>query len=238
MTWIGSPNYSKGRLPYRKPSVIVIHHMAGFLAGADATFQNTKRQTSAHYGIENDTVHQYVRESDTAWHSNNWFMNRKSIGIEHSADVDRPPTAATYRTSGKLVAEICKRWGIPLDRKHIIKHSEVTPTQCPGLVNLDRIIAEAKKYLTNEDEFMGVSAKNYSAEATRGYIFEFTGGFHSLADVRKNHLGKNRAQIRSSKGFQTERRVMLKRFGLTDAEIKKHNNLNKRFIDVIFAAGR
>ncbi|MCE3613275.1 N-acetylmuramoyl-L-alanine amidase, partial [Escherichia coli] len=80
--WVGSPNFTPGRTA--PIDTIVVHWMAGWLAGADQTFQDRVRQTSAHYGIEDGTVHQYVKEADTAWHAGSFPANSRSIGIEHS----------------------------------------------------------------------------------------------------------------------------------------------------------
>lgn len=46
-----------------------------------------------------------------------------------------------------------------------------------------------------EDSFMGVSAKDWSVEAVRGFIKEVTGVSHSRADILKNHAGKSRPKI-------------------------------------------
>jgi len=141
MTWKPSPNFTGGRTA--KIDRIVIHWIVGTLASADATFANRNSQVSAHYGIENSTVHQYVKESDTAWHA--MSANARSIGIEHSAAPGRNATALTIQTSAKLVADICKRYNIPIDRTHIIKHSDVVATQCPGTIPIDEIIKQAKE---------------------------------------------------------------------------------------------
>lgn len=121
--------------------------MDGTLAATDQVFQDTERQTSAHYGIEDTTVHQYVKESDTAWHSGSGDMNLRSIGIEHSAAPGRPATQKTILTSSQLIATLCKQYNIPCDRSHIIKHSEVFPTQCPGTIPIDQIISQANVIL-------------------------------------------------------------------------------------------
>jgi len=139
-TWVGSPNYDESRATIDR---VVIHWMAGTLASADAQFKKTGG-TSAHYGIENDVVHQYVLEKNTAYHAGNYAMNQRSIGIEHSAAPGRDATEETYKTSGELVAQIAKAYNIPLDRAHIIKHSEVVPTQCCGTVDVDKIISIAR----------------------------------------------------------------------------------------------
>ncbi|MBS0149346.1 MAG: N-acetylmuramoyl-L-alanine amidase [Nitrospira sp.] len=66
---IGSPNKDKGREGYQ-PEAIVIHIMEGTLKGTDAWFKNEESGVSAHYGIgEASEIHQYVGESDRAWHT-------------------------------------------------------------------------------------------------------------------------------------------------------------------------
>lgn len=146
--WIGSPNYDDAS--YRKPIDRVVIHWFGVgkQAGADATFQKPGG-TSAHYSIEDDSIHQYVAEENVAYHAGVYAMNQRSIGIEHSAEPGRDATEATYRNSGALVAQICKKYNIPLDRTHIIKHSEVKATQCPGTMDLDKIINLAKGNMAN-----------------------------------------------------------------------------------------
>lgn len=138
--WIGSPNFDTNRT---KIDTIFIHWMAGTLQGTDAQFQKPQG-TSAHYGIEDLTIHQYVKEEHVAYHAGVYSQNQRSIGIEHSAAPDRPASNATYETSGKLIAEICQRYSIPLDREHIRGHKEVRNTQCPGTIDIDRLISIAK----------------------------------------------------------------------------------------------
>lgn len=141
LSWVLSPNFDTNR---KKIDRIVIHWMVGTLAAADAVFKKTTPGTSAHYGIEDDIVHQYVKEENVAYHAGVYTMNQRSIGIEHSADPNRPATNSTYSTSAQIVADVCKRYGIPLDREHILGHNQVKATQCPGTMDIDRIIREAK----------------------------------------------------------------------------------------------
>jgi len=143
--WIGcnENNYMNGRNG-NNPEVIIIHWIAGTLASCDITFQNPDRQASAHYGIANDIIHQYVKEEDTSFNCGVWEWNLKSISIEHEASPENPLSEESYQTSGKLVKEICDRYGIPLDREHIKGHNEIKPTQCPGTINIDKIIEIAK----------------------------------------------------------------------------------------------
>lgn len=136
ISWIGSPNYTSGR---QGASVdkIVCHWMAGTLASTDSVFQNTTRQTSAHYGVgQGGNVHQYVKESDTAWHAGSWDANISSIGIEHEGGPTIAITDSVYDTSAELIASIWKRLGrtVPL-----VRHNSIIATQCPGTLDLDRL---------------------------------------------------------------------------------------------------
>lgn len=150
--WIGANenNYTKGRgKPIKK---IVLHWIVGTLESADATFANPDRKASAHYGIANNEIHQYVREEDTAWHASNWGINQESIGIEHeggwleSDGKRKVPTATTHQTSAKLIADICNRYQLPIDRNTIHVHNEYSATQCPGSLDVNRIIELARQY--------------------------------------------------------------------------------------------
>ena len=133
--WIGSPNFTSGRQGSRI-LYFVIHHMAGYLSGADATFQNRSRNTSAHYGIENNEVHQYVDIKNTAYHAGQWGANIASIGIEHSADSNRQASDATYETSAQLMAQLIKENAAPNDRR---PHRAFVATACPGIIDLNRL---------------------------------------------------------------------------------------------------
>jgi len=140
--WKGSPNYDKNRKPITK---IVIHWFGvGDLNSANNRFQSASSGVSAHYGISDDTVFQWVKEEHVAYHAGNYEVNQESIGIEHDATTTKNASEKTYQTSGQLVADICKRHSIPLDREHIIGHNQVKATACPGTLDIDKIINLAK----------------------------------------------------------------------------------------------
>ncbi len=139
----GSPNKDTNRSPIDR---IVIHWFGeGTLDSANSRFQNPTSKVSAHYGISGDLVYQWVKEEEVAYHSGDYGMNQRSIGIEHDATTDHNASESTYKTSIELIKIICKKYSIPIDRTHIIKHSEVKPTQCPGTIDLDRIIREVSE---------------------------------------------------------------------------------------------
>jgi len=155
--WVGSHpnNYMVGRNG-RTISFIVLHWIVGTLESADSTFANPDRIASATYGVGGEQVHQYVKEEDTSYANGNWEKNLTSISIEHEggqllADgkTRMKPSDKTHETSIKLVTELCKKYGIPADKDHILKHSDVgdKPTQCPGTLDINKIIREVKKNL-------------------------------------------------------------------------------------------
>ncbi len=148
MQWIGSPNYDSNRRPIKR---VIIHWIVGNLAASDAVFQSTERGTSAHYAIEDQTIHQYVKEENVAYHAGNYVINQESIGIEHSASPDRPASEETYKTSAKLISLICQKYGIPIDREHIEPHNKYKATQCPGTMDIDKLIELAKQ--TDEPDY-------------------------------------------------------------------------------------
>lgn len=153
---IPATNYAPGRAG-QVIQGIIIHTMVTTLSGADATFHDPNRIASAHYGIRNDgaVIFQWVDEADTAYHcgrlapdSFHPLANTTTIGIEHD-DLGRPfdpRPDALYAASAVLVAELCARYAIPIDRDHIRKHSEVSiaPTGCPDALDIDRIVRQAQ----------------------------------------------------------------------------------------------
>lgn len=144
IVWKGSPNFNDSS--YRKPiDKIIIHWFGiGSLDSANTRFQNDASDVSAHYGISDGLVYQWVKEEEVAWHCGDFPMNQRSIGIECDATTIKNATEQTYQTAGELLRDICNRHNIPLDREHILKHSEVKPTQCPGTLDIDKIISYAK----------------------------------------------------------------------------------------------
>ncbi|MGW0690187.1 MULTISPECIES: N-acetylmuramoyl-L-alanine amidase [unclassified Streptomyces] len=110
---------------------VVIHVTQGSFRGAVKVFQNPAHGAAAHYVVRKDGhVTQMIRELDVAFHAGNKSYNERSVGIEHEGFVDRPQdfTAAMYEASARLSAAICGRYGIPVDRTHIIGHVEVPGT--------------------------------------------------------------------------------------------------------------
>ncbi|MBV8845692.1 MAG: N-acetylmuramoyl-L-alanine amidase [Bryobacterales bacterium] len=167
--WIGCApkNFRQGRPAGEEISTVVIHIIDGSQIGADATFLNNELAAarSAHYSVGRDgTVHQYVKESDTAYHAGvianpTWtgmkktpsgdFVNPNfySIGIEHEGHPEDDWTDAMYASSAWLLRSISARYPSlkNLTRDNVIMHRQIDGDKsCPGFkVDLDRLIAEA-----------------------------------------------------------------------------------------------
>ena len=131
LQWIPAvaSNYDIGRGGQRI-TAIVIHETDGPFFSAINWFRDPRSKTSAHYlvGAWDGTIAQVVTESNTAFHARS--ANRWTIGIEHEfyPRYGIYHTDAQYRSSAKLVCAIARRYGIPVDRAHIIGHNELPDT--------------------------------------------------------------------------------------------------------------
>ncbi|WP_121179461.1 N-acetylmuramoyl-L-alanine amidase [Streptomyces sp. 1114.5] len=116
---------------------LVIHDTESDYAGALAAFQDPREQATAHYLVRAGDGHvtQLVHTSDIAWHAGNKTVNMHSVGIEHEGfalPTDRPTwySEQLYQSSAALVRYLADRFGVPLDRQHVIGHDDVPgPTQ-------------------------------------------------------------------------------------------------------------
>jgi len=131
-TWYGAHtnNYTDANRPGSDPiNKIVVHFVQGSFSSAINWFLDPNASASAHYTVRSSDgfVGQSVHEEDIAYHAGWWDYNRTSVGIEHEGYVSDPSwfTDAMYRSSAKLSAYLCKKYGIPIDRQHIIGHNEV-----------------------------------------------------------------------------------------------------------------
>ncbi|MFD1541050.1 N-acetylmuramoyl-L-alanine amidase [Nonomuraea guangzhouensis] len=113
----------------RRIDYIVIHDTEGTYAGVPSMVHDPK-YVSWHYTIRSSDGHvaQHVRTKDIAWHSGNWDVNARSIGIEHEGYLAKGGTwytEAMYIASAKLVKYLAAKHDIPLDRAHILGHDNV-----------------------------------------------------------------------------------------------------------------
>jgi N-acetyl-anhydromuramyl-L-alanine amidase AmpD len=122
-----TPNKTETNRTAKTIDSIVIHDTEGRFIGSVRALQSVRRAASAHFVVSRrGQVVQLVPVTDVAWHAGNSRWNLHSIGIEHEGWANRRSyTRAEYRASAQLVAYLAHRWGIPVDRSHIIAHGEV-----------------------------------------------------------------------------------------------------------------
>lgn len=85
-----------------------------------------------HYVIRKDGTIERGRP-EWAIGSHAYGENSHSIGIHLSGDfMQAYPTKKQLDRCGALIADICSRYGIPIDRDHIVGHGELMGTSCPG----------------------------------------------------------------------------------------------------------
>ncbi|GGW41325.1 amidase [Streptomyces lucensis JCM 4490] len=108
---------------------IVIHDTEGAWDGVLNLVQDPT-YVSWNYTIRSTDglIAQHVKAKDVAWHAGNWDVNSRSVGIEHEGFLASPDawyTEAMYRSSARLVRYLAARYGVPLDRQHILGHDNV-----------------------------------------------------------------------------------------------------------------
>ncbi len=191
-------NYQEADRSPNQISYIVIHTVQGSLNSAVNTFQSGKLDypRSAHYTIGKEgEVIKSVQPQAIAWHAGtspvgsgkrfeSHILNANSIGIEHAGFVDDPdfPTLKQYITSAALVRLLCAQYKIPIDREHIIGHSQIKSTKGdPGanwdwdfyieLIRYGSLSIPAGIYGTPTERKAGISPQAWSRTVIAGAAF-------------------------------------------------------------------
>ncbi|WP_372351639.1 N-acetylmuramoyl-L-alanine amidase [Streptomyces sp. KL116D] len=126
---------------------IVIHD-------TEATWEETlklvqdKTYLAWHYSLRSTDGHivQSIKAKDVGWHAGNWYVNAKSVGLEHEGFLTQPDswyTEEMYRSSARLVKYLSKKYDIPLDRQHILGHDTVPG---PTTVNIPQMHTDPGPY--------------------------------------------------------------------------------------------
>jgi N-acetylmuramoyl-L-alanine amidase len=159
--WKASPNYAEGRgTAGYSVLAVVIHVSEGSLASCDSWFLNRASRVSAHYCVgRNGEIHQYVRETDTAWHAGRKHgvsaplvlsmgkvnPNLYTVGIEHEGYAESVWTDEQYEQSARLIASIAVRWQFPITADTVIPHRDIySKKTCPGLGDVAKLYQMAR----------------------------------------------------------------------------------------------
>lgn len=113
---------------------VIIHMTEAPATSFRAWMDLCQAEESVHYLVTlSGEVWQMVEEDYLAWHAA--CYNARSIGIYHegySSDPSHPQVL--YESSAGLVAEVCQRWGIPVEHSlmgpGIVAHSDITACCC------------------------------------------------------------------------------------------------------------
>lgn len=146
---VAAGNYGADRLPIK---TIVIHSIVGSVNSAASRFATPGQFASSNYIIgEDGKLYRVLEEYLVPFTNGNYQSNRESITIEH-ADYGKPydpRPEALYKTSAKLVADLCREYKIPCSRSYIKKHREISgsSTECPAGLDVDKIVREAAELL-------------------------------------------------------------------------------------------
>ena len=146
--WYGAPdptsygNYDLANRPTDlKVDTIVLHDTEESYASTIAGFTNPASYVSAHYVVRSADgfVTQFLPTKDVAWQAGNWYVNTHSVGIEQEGFAVEGATwftEALYHSTSQLVRYLATKYGVPLDRLHIIGHDNVpgiSPAGVPGM---------------------------------------------------------------------------------------------------------
>jgi N-acetyl-anhydromuramyl-L-alanine amidase AmpD len=142
--------------------LIVVHSTAGRRGGDIPTLAGkTGRVVSAHYYIQKDGLEiQFVEDHREAWHAgqSSWAgfpsrwgsLNWRSIGIElENLNTGKDPYPEyQIETCAARIRQLCQKWDIPMNRKHIVGHYEVSPGRKtdPRGLDLDDLVRRVNRW--------------------------------------------------------------------------------------------
>jgi MYXO-CTERM domain-containing protein len=193
---------------------VVIHTTQGGYSGAISWFQNPSSDVSAHFVIRSSDgqITQMVGLAQKAWHCSAW--NSRSVGIEHEGFVDDPGrwyTPAMYEASAQLTRWLCDRYGLPIDRTHIVGHVEVpgathtdpgTGWDWPRYLDLVRGMPPGPAY---DAEFVGQDVPATMVAGERAVVWlEFRNTGSATWDLTNTKVGTSAPQDHESPFYDAE----------------------------------
>lgn len=180
--------YSRSAEKQGKIKNIIVHWVgnAGSSAIANRNYfeglrNSHKTYASSHYIIGlNGEIIRCIPESEVAFHSGSYSMNRKSIGIEDChPDWEGKFSEATYNSLVELCADICRRYNLNVNA--IIRHYDVTGKDCP------------RYYVQNQQEWIKFKNDVASKLGQANSVIEENKG--SDEEVRKYKNGSTKETI-------------------------------------------
>lgn len=151
---------------------VVVHIMAGTLAGTDSWFRNSRAQASSHFGTgKTGALYQWVDTSDRAWAQASG--NSSWLSVENEGKGGDALTSAQMDRIADVLRWAHEKYGVPLQvasspsGRGLGYHAMGGAawgghTSCPGsriVAQLPEIVARAKGGTTQEDDDMQASDK-------------------------------------------------------------------------------
>lgn len=168
---IPAGNYGRGRAS--KISQISEHHVVGDARHVIDKAKQPGRQFSTTFTVAMDgTIYQLVELGDTPYCDNAWQSNARSITIEHAGGANGfPYTAKMYASSIRLHAWLFQQYG----NLRCVRHRDIPEiradgskaTACPGGLNVEHIVNEARKLLKGQQEVKIGSQSNWRSRMNR-----------------------------------------------------------------------
>ena len=194
LQWVGpapSSNFSLGRQG-NPISLVIQHWMDGSFEAALARFMDPTSIVSAHYlvGRTPGRIAQLVKDADTAYHAGNWNVNLLSIGIEAEASPMLPPTDALYANLAELYAYLRDTHHIDLVENVTVKpHRAIVATQCPGTIDIARIITEVGNDMTKDEVVALLAQYGIDQYKVPALVAEVEALYHHTHPVPPNLTG-------------------------------------------------
>lgn len=178
--WVGAYHFTRGRGGCAVDMVVPHIAECPTMAGVDATFSGGGREASAHYCVDEQGIHQYVAEGDTAWAVGDWDRNCRTISIEHVGTTESPPSRAVLDRSAALMADIAQRhgWARLVLGENVGLHKWYSATTCPATLDVGYLVKKANEILEGDDmkpievwaEGSGVAGMNFGGLLQDSYI--------------------------------------------------------------------
>ena len=157
--WVGARWYTEGREGNDWEALVIHISECTTLSAIDNTFLGTS-ETSAHFGVSSNEIHQYVSLDDTAWAVGNWTWNTRTVSIEHVGTTSWPPSRATLDRSAQLMAALARlqQWPELVVGENVGIHKWYSATSCPATLDLTYLVSKANEYMGNGFTYKSVAS--------------------------------------------------------------------------------
>ena len=203
-------NYRKGRAS--EIEFLVIHYTGNNGDTAENNcryFASNSAGASAHYFVDEDSICQSVRDTDTAWHCgtrgvyyHKTCRNANSIGIELCSMKNSKGyffRKETVERAVELVRELMEKYNIPIE--NVVRHYDVSHKICPApFVNDEAAWEDFKRRLADEmtqEQFNKMAdawLASLGERATPAYAQEAIRFFMDQGTFKGNAQGQAMAQ--------------------------------------------